>query len=261
MKAVREEFATATAVGEKFFECSRTNKMFSKMHAGDLLLLVQTRSQLRVVAVGEVSSTVSREDNRGVLYHRLPHRLHASLNVYLKGVASFDYVQFSKVYDLREMNLKVQDVLGYGDFCMDMRKNFGMGVLDAVATSGSSIEKLREFLQTQSTRWAKPSGHGVEPLSCNIDPLMSTQEIPAMMSVESDNVDYKGDKLVQQAYVGVASAADAFTTRHFPPGQDWLVGKGRRKREDHNQRDHVSPGQGCLHAEGDHKNTHLASLL
>ena len=62
------------------------------------------------------------------------------------------------------------------------------------------------------------------------------------------------EKLNQQAYVGVASAADAFTTRHFPPGQDWLVGKGRTKREDHNQRDHVSPGQGCLHAEGDNEN-------
>jgi hypothetical protein len=41
------------------------------MHVGDLLLLVQTRSQQRVVAVGEVSSTISREDNRGVLYHGL----------------------------------------------------------------------------------------------------------------------------------------------------------------------------------------------
>ena len=261
MKAVREEFATATAVGEKFFECSRTNKMFSKMHEGDLLLLVQTRSQSRVVAVGEVSCTVSREDNRGVLYHLLPHRLHASLNVYLKGAASFDYVQFSKVYDLRDMNLKVQDVLGYGDFSMDMRKNFGMGVLDAVATSGSSIEKLREFLQNQSTRWAKPSGHGIEPLSGVIDSLMSTWKIPAMMSVERDNVDCEGDKLVQQAYVGVASAADAFTTRHFPSGQDWLVGKGRRKREDHNQREHVSSGQGCFHAPGDYKNMAPASWL
>jgi hypothetical protein len=162
MKAVREEFATATAVGEKFFECSRANKMFTKMHAGNLLLLVQTRSQQRVVAVGEVSSTMSREDNRPVLYHGMPHRLRASLNTYLKGIAAFDYVQFSKVYDLRDLNFKMQDVLGYGDFSMDMRKNFGMGVLDAVATSGSSIEKLREFLQTQTIRWAMSSGHGVD---------------------------------------------------------------------------------------------------
>jgi hypothetical protein len=144
---------------------------------------------------------------------------------------------------------------------MDMRKNFGMGVLDAVATSGSSIEKLREFLQTQSTRWAKPSGHGVEPLSCVVDSLMSTWKIPALMSVERDNADCEGDGLVQPAYVAVASAADAFTTRHFPAGQDWLVGKGRRKREDHNHREHVSSGQGCLPAEGDHKNTDLASWL
>jgi hypothetical protein len=82
-----------------------------------------------------------------------------------------------------------------------------------------------------------------------------------MMSVERDNADCEGDKLVQQAYVGVASAADAFTTRHFPSGQDWLVGKGRRKREDHNQREHVSSGQGCFHAPGDYKNKAPASWL
>ena len=84
------------------------------------------------------------------------------------------------------------------------------------------------------------------------------------MSVERDNVDSKADKLNQHTYVAVASAANAFTTRHFPPGKDWLVGKGCRKSEHHNQRDHVSSGQGCLHVEGhnediDHVKADLSS--
>jgi hypothetical protein len=101
-------------------------------------------------------------------------------------------------------------------------------------------------------------------LSCNIDTLLSKKEISAQMSMQRDNVDSTGDKLNQHAHVAVASAANAFTTHHFPPGQDWLVGKGRRKREDHNQRDHVSSGQGCLHGEGhnediDHVKADLSS--
>ena len=55
VKAVREEFVTATADGEKFFECSKKSQIFKKLNAGDLLLLMQTQSQQRVVAVGEVA--------------------------------------------------------------------------------------------------------------------------------------------------------------------------------------------------------------
>jgi len=155
VKAVQEEFVTATADGEKYFECSTARNIFKKMDAGDLLLLVQTRSQQRVVAVGEVAHpAISREENREVLYDRLPRRLHDALNTYLDGATAFDYVQFNKIYDLRHSNLKVKDVLGYGGFCMDPRKNFGMGVLDVVETIGSSIEKLRDILDAQTVRWA-----------------------------------------------------------------------------------------------------------
>ena len=155
VKSVREEFVTATADGEKFFECSTAKSMFKKFNVGDLLLLVQTRSKQRVLAVGEVAHpAVSRESNRAVLYDRLPHRLHDALNVYLDSGAAFDYVQFKKVYDLRDCNLKVQDVLAYGGFCMDPRKNLGMGVLDVVATTESSIDRLRDFLDTKTVRCA-----------------------------------------------------------------------------------------------------------
>ena len=55
VKAVWEEFVTSTAAGEKFFECSNAKNMFRELGAGDLLLLVQTRSQQRVAAVAEVA--------------------------------------------------------------------------------------------------------------------------------------------------------------------------------------------------------------
>ena len=155
VKAVWEEFVTATAAGEKFFESSNAKNMFRELDAGDLLLLVQTRSQQRVAAVAEVAHpAVSRERNRAVLYDRLPRRLHGSLNAYLDRADAFDYVQFRKVYDLRDCNSKLQHVLAHGSFCMDPRKNLGMGVLKVVETSDSSIDTLRDFLDTKTARLA-----------------------------------------------------------------------------------------------------------
>jgi hypothetical protein len=155
MKFVPEQFVTATADGEKYFESSTAQNFFKNMGAGDLLLLVQMRSQQRVVAVGEVAHpAISREKNRLVLYDRLPRHLHDALNTDLDGDTAFDYVQFNKVYDLRDSDLNLKDVLGYGGFCLDPRKSYAMGVLDAVETTGSSIEKLRDFLDAQTVRWA-----------------------------------------------------------------------------------------------------------
>ena len=88
-----------------------------------------------------------------MLYDRLPHRLHDSLNMYLDGADAFDYVQFNKVYDLRDFNLKAKELLEYGGFSMDPRMNFGMGVLEALETTESSIDKLRDFLETTTVRW------------------------------------------------------------------------------------------------------------
>ena len=155
VKAVWEEFVTSTAAGEKFFECSNAKNMFKELGAGDLLLLVQTRSQQRVVAVAEVAHpAVSRERNRAVLHDRLPHRLHGSLNAYLDRADAFDYVLFKKVYDLTDCNVKLRDILAHGGFCMDPRKNLGMGVLKVVETTDSSIDSLRDFLDTKAARLA-----------------------------------------------------------------------------------------------------------
>ena len=154
MKSVQKEYVTATADGEKYFECSRAKNIFKKMDAGDLLLLVQTKSQQRVVAFGEVAHpAVSREVNRAMLYDRLPHHLHDALNTYLDLAAAFDYIEFNKIYDLRDCNLKAKDLLEYGGFSMDPRTNFGMGVLEALETTESSRDKLRDFLDTKTIRW------------------------------------------------------------------------------------------------------------
>ena len=162
MKSVQEQFVTATADGEKFFECSKRKYMFKKLLPGDLLVLVQTKSQQRAVAVAQVGYFGSScENNRALLYDRLPRGLHDSLDSYLDGAVAFDYVEFDQVYDLRDANLTAKDVLAYGGFFMDPRKNFGMGVLDVVESSESSIEKLRKFLDAQTIRWAPPRVEGV----------------------------------------------------------------------------------------------------
>ena len=163
MKAVQEEFLTATADGHKYFECSKKKDMFKNMESGDLLLLVQTKSQQRVVAVGEVARPAcSREENRAALYSRLPRRLHSALNLYLDDAAAFDYVQFNKVYDLRDRNWKLQEVLAAGEYSMDPRRNLGMGVLDVIAANASSFNKLRDFLDTKTIHWATGRADAVD---------------------------------------------------------------------------------------------------
>jgi len=163
VKAVREEFVTATADGEKFFECSKKSQIFKKLNAGDLLLLMQTQSQQRVVAVGEVAHpAVSRESKRAVLYDRLPCRLHDPLDAYLDTADAFDYVQFNKVYDLRTCQQNVKEVLSHGNFAMDPRKNFGMGIIDAVEMTVSNIGALRDFLDGNIIRWATSSVDAVD---------------------------------------------------------------------------------------------------
>ena len=39
---------------------------------------------------------------------------------------------------------------------MDPRTNFGMGVLEELETTESSIDKLRDFLDTKTIRWPTP---------------------------------------------------------------------------------------------------------
>lgn len=162
MKSVQEQFVQATADGEKFFECSKGKYMFKKLQPGDLLILVQAKSQQRAVAVAQVGPFGSScLNNRAFLYDRLPRGLHDSLDSYLDSVVAFDYVEFDQVYDLRDANLTAKDVLAYGGFFMDPRKNFGMGLLEVLESSESSIEKLRKFLDAQPIRWAPPRVEGV----------------------------------------------------------------------------------------------------
>ena len=162
LKSVEEQFVAATADGKKFFECSKGKHMFKKLLPGDLLVLVQTKSRQRAVAVGQVGhSGSSCENNRALLYERLPHGLHDSLDSYLKGAVTFSYVEFDMVYDLRDASMTAKDLLAHGSLGMDPRKNFGMGMLEVVESSGSSIEKLLKFLDAQTIRWAPFSGKGV----------------------------------------------------------------------------------------------------
>jgi hypothetical protein len=154
VKSVHVQFATATASGDKFFECSTKSNMFKNMSPGDFLLLVQTKSQQRVVAVGEVSGPpVRRESSHEILYERLPARLHAALESYLGGAVAFDYVQFSKVYDLRDCNMKVEELLSRGSLRLNPRHNLGMGVLPTESTSENAVHGLQLFLSTQLVRW------------------------------------------------------------------------------------------------------------
>jgi hypothetical protein len=57
--------------------------------------------------------------------------------------------------------MTAKDLLAHGSLGMDPRKNFGMGMLEVVESSGSSIEKLVKFLDAQTIRWAPSSGKGV----------------------------------------------------------------------------------------------------
>jgi hypothetical protein len=162
VKSVQEQFVTATADGKKFFECSKRKHMFNQLLPGDLLVLVQTKSRQRAVAVGQVGHYESScENNRALLYERLPHGLHDSLDSYLKGAVTFAHVEFDQVYDLRDASITAKDLLAHGSLCMDPRKNFAMGMFEVLQSSGSSIEKLRKFLDAQTIHWAPSSGKGV----------------------------------------------------------------------------------------------------
>ena len=112
-----------------------------------------------------------------MLYDRLPHRLHSSLNAYLDRADAFDYVQFKKVYDLTDCNVKLRDILAHGGFCMDPRKNLGMGVLKVVETTDNSIDecvtklrataKVKAFIMRANCRAAlrtELTSEGAEPM-------------------------------------------------------------------------------------------------
>ena len=137
--------------------------MFMKLRRGDLLILVQTASHGRAVAVGEVAyPAVSEEVNREMLYDRVPDRLRRALDAYLDRGASFDYVQFARVYDVRDCNKTYEELLAQCGFGMKPNTNLGMGLLDTVESSASSIDRLRCFLVAHAKCVALPATDGVD---------------------------------------------------------------------------------------------------
>ena len=113
-KSIRDRWATEVAGGNKFFECIKRTKngrqlrdQFKHLVAGDLFIVVAKDQKLRISAVAEVSQ--SREtgvEEKSVLYSMLPSELHGELDNYL-GDSTFDYVPFSRVWDLRGEDLTV----------------------------------------------------------------------------------------------------------------------------------------------------------
>ena len=149
VKAAHAQFTTATASGEKFFECSTRVSMFKKLRPGDLLCLVQTKSKGQVAAVGEVQHLpVSRENRCNVLYDRLPAVWHCDLDSYLGRAIAFDYVMFKKVYDLRNLDIKIEELLAHGDLKLNPRHNLGMGILVTEQSMTDSAKGLYDFLSS-----------------------------------------------------------------------------------------------------------------
>ena len=72
------------------------------------------------------------------------------------------YAQFNKVYDMRDRDWKLQEVLAEGEYSMDPRKNLGMGVLEVIAASANSFNKLRDFLHIKTTHWATGRADAVD---------------------------------------------------------------------------------------------------
>ena len=114
-KSIKDIWATEVAAGNKFFECIKRSKngrqlrdQFKNLVAGDLFVVVGKGQKLRIFAVAEVSQTREKDvQEKSVLYSKLPSALHSELDNYL-GDSTFDYVPFSRVWDLRGEDLSVQ---------------------------------------------------------------------------------------------------------------------------------------------------------
>jgi hypothetical protein len=145
MKAVEETFVVATAKGLKYFECTVRKGIFKRLQSGDLLILTQTQSQCRVIAVGRVAhEAISQEKRRAALLSRVPDVLKEPMLSYLGTASTFDYVQFDIVYDLRLCNMTCKELLDKGEFSQPTTP--WLGLLNAQSTPSSSAAKLLTFL-------------------------------------------------------------------------------------------------------------------
>lgn len=115
-KSIKRPWCNDVADGNKFFECNANRRCFrnefGKLNANDLFIIVEEASKCKVVAVGRVRGPAeSKVQDRAVLYSMLlPHRREA-LDAYLGAAPSFNYVMFDKVYDTRNCNIHIQDVM------------------------------------------------------------------------------------------------------------------------------------------------------
>ena len=88
-----------------------------------------------------------------MLRDRLPVRLHSALNSYLGKAFASDYVQFKEVYDLRNLYIKIQELLAHGGLQLNPQHKLGMGVLATKQKTDSDIRGLYDFLDTQAIRF------------------------------------------------------------------------------------------------------------
>ena len=107
MKIIEPIWAIEVADGKKMFECvankTKWQNQFKQLSSGDLFILV-VKGESQVSAVCEVASTaVVKETNRDVLKNKLQESRHAALDAYLHGAESFDYVEFKRVFDCRQL--------------------------------------------------------------------------------------------------------------------------------------------------------------
>ena len=99
---IEATWASDVAAGDKFFECvgnkKRWGNVFKRLYIGDMFIVAQ-KSTLQVSAIGEVASAPrTKESNRDLLYSLVLPKRRADLDAYLKDAATFDFVQFRKVY-------------------------------------------------------------------------------------------------------------------------------------------------------------------
>ena len=114
-KSIRRPWANDVANGDKFFECVANEKRWEnklqRLGTGSLLIIVEAESA-SVMAVGEVAHpAVTRMQNRAALYSMVLPERRPDLDAYLGAAKDFDYVLFSRVYDLRDMRAKESDFL------------------------------------------------------------------------------------------------------------------------------------------------------
>jgi len=114
LKLIEPTWASDVAAGNKFFECvankTHWGNVFKRLAAGDLFIVAH-RGTLQVAAIGEISSTPrTKVSDRAVLYAMLRSERRAAIDAHLADAATFDIVQFRKVYRPPEL-LEARDML------------------------------------------------------------------------------------------------------------------------------------------------------